>query len=424
MRCPRLDELPPLPPDKMGWPWTEESSQLPDAMPDGSSWPRVSIVTPSYNQAQFIEETIRSVLLQGYPDLEYIIIDGGSMDDSVEIIRKYEPWLAYWVSEKDRGQSHAINKGWKRASGEVWAWLNSDDLYVKGMLADPVVALCVEDTAGIAYGRVELFEEGGQVIRTTEATSIDFETLILGGAICQPGTFLRASMVRDVGWLNENQHYCFDFDLFLRLLCQSSISPIQRIIARYRLWPGSKTVSQGPRFLSERIDSVERAVSSLPVHLVSQRARFQSWVLTQNAILDALNGDGKAVERLLADAHNLYPHLPKDEVLLRHTLEAFPQNIDHMEKGTRFLSALSDTLKIPLRSNLLAPRMAYIHFHTADQLLYSGSRRRALRNLLQAAVYEYDFVLSRGFWSRVLHAILPRLANIVLKRSRLSRAKQ
>ena len=105
-----LQDLPTPPEDKTGWPWTEQTEVFPDKMPDGSDWPRISIVTPSYNQGQFIEETIRSILLQGYPNLEYIIIDGGSNDNSVEIIKKYEHYLSYWISESDRGQSHAINK--------------------------------------------------------------------------------------------------------------------------------------------------------------------------------------------------------------------------------------------------------------------------------------------------------------------------
>ena len=129
MRCPILKELPSPPPGKTDWPWTEESIQLPDKMPDGSSWPKISIVTPSLNQGQFLEETIRSVLLQGYPDLEYIIIDGGSTDDTLKVIQRYESLLAYWISEKDEGMYNAINKGFSIATGEIMAWLNSDDKY-------------------------------------------------------------------------------------------------------------------------------------------------------------------------------------------------------------------------------------------------------------------------------------------------------
>ena len=125
-----IEALPPIDVTKQGWPWIEASDSLPDKMPNGSDWPRISIVTPSYNQGKFLEETIRSVFLQGYPNLEYIIIDGGSTDNSIEIIKKYEPWLTYWVSEKDRGQSHAINKGFEHATGEIYGWLNSDDYFL------------------------------------------------------------------------------------------------------------------------------------------------------------------------------------------------------------------------------------------------------------------------------------------------------
>jgi glycosyltransferase involved in cell wall biosynthesis len=134
MRCPTLAELPPPPPGKTGWPWTEECPQLPDTRPDGSPWPRITIVTPSYNQGEFIEETIRSVLLQGYPDLEYFIMDGGSTDESVDKIIQYQAWLSHWCTGKDSGQADAITKALERASGIWFHNVNSDDVLLPNAL--------------------------------------------------------------------------------------------------------------------------------------------------------------------------------------------------------------------------------------------------------------------------------------------------
>src|SRR5262249_39110767 len=128
MHCPSLHELPAPPPGRTGWPWTVASAALPPAMPDGAVWPRVSVGTPSFNQAHFVEATLRSILLQGYPNLEYFVMDGGSTDGSVEIIKKYSPWLTSWVSERDGGQSAAINRGLRLGSGLFTTWINSDDM--------------------------------------------------------------------------------------------------------------------------------------------------------------------------------------------------------------------------------------------------------------------------------------------------------
>ena len=134
MHCPRLNELPPPPTGQVGWPWTEETPPLPPTAPGGHPWPLISIVTPSFNQGAYLEEAIRSILLQGYPNLEHILIDGGSTDGSVAIIKKYERWFTHWVSERDRGQAHAINKGLARCTGEIFNWINSDDYLMAGAL--------------------------------------------------------------------------------------------------------------------------------------------------------------------------------------------------------------------------------------------------------------------------------------------------
>ena len=274
MRCPTLGELPPPPPGKTGWPWTEASPQLPDTMPDGSPWPRVSIVTPSYNQAQFLEETIRSVLLQGYRDLEYIIIDGGSSDGSVEIIRKYEPWLAYWVSEPDRGQAHAINKGWERCTGEVLAWLNSDDTYVPGAVSLAAAALAAHPEAGMVYGQCNMVGENGRILGCKKAGPLNVRRLLVACYLGQPAVLLRRPCLESIGWVNESLHYAMDWELWIRVarVFMGVYLPVP--LANARQWPEAKTQRAADAVLAERDAVIEGVFTdpSLPAALHSARA--------------------------------------------------------------------------------------------------------------------------------------------------------
>jgi glycosyltransferase involved in cell wall biosynthesis len=193
----------------------KESPQLPDTAFNGSAWPKISIVTPSYNQGQFIEETIRSVLLQGYPNLEYVIIDGGSTDNTVEIIKKYEPWLAYWESVPDRGQSHAINKGFAHATGEIFGWLNSDDLYTLGSLRK-VAASFIESKCDVLSGNTIYLEARGRGGKKTPSMSSVSEMLrTYLSAAPQPSTFWTSKGWDQYGPLDEDLHYRMDYALFL-----------------------------------------------------------------------------------------------------------------------------------------------------------------------------------------------------------------
>jgi glycosyltransferase involved in cell wall biosynthesis len=251
MHCPTLTELPPPPAGKIGWPWTEETPQLTDIIPDPStgsdqvvSWPRISIVTPSYNQGQFIEETIRSVLLQSYPNLEYIIIDGGSKDDSLNIISKYENWLAYWEAESDRGQSHAINKGFARCNGNIIAWLNSDDIYLKGTLKKIVRVFQHHRDIHLVYGNALFVDENSVELRPYKG----HQTSLLGKLeywkgwhIPQPTVFFKRDLYLQIGELDESLHYALDYEFFLRAAFQHRFRYVPDKLASYRRHGASKT---------------------------------------------------------------------------------------------------------------------------------------------------------------------------------------
>jgi len=242
--------FPPPPLGKNGWPWTEESEPLPPTMPDGSPWPKISIVTPSFNQAQYLEETIRSVLLQGYPNLEYIIIDGGSTDGSVEIIKKYEPWLTYWVSEPDRGQSHAINKGFEKSTGEIMAWINSDDYYLPG--AFYTIAIAFANNTDWIAGACLWIDSEEHLIYTSKKPKVSAEEWLVDDLYSQPGVFWRRNLWNKSNHINEKLQYSFDYELWLQFATfQMEAFWIDKPIAIFRLHSLSKTSNSRINFFQE-----------------------------------------------------------------------------------------------------------------------------------------------------------------------------
>lgn len=236
--------VPPAPEGRSGWPWTAGQASLrgPATATEPSAWPRLTIVTPSFNQGAFLEETMRSVLLQGYPNLEYMVVDGGSTDASVALIRKYADHLSWWVSEADRGQSHAINKGLARATGDVVAYLNSDDLYEPGTLH--AMGRAFARGAEWVAGKVVCFEDGGAAWPFPEIPGRGVAHWLLGCPVSQPAVFWSRDVHHRAGPFREDLHYAMDYEFWLRLRLELRLEPtyLDGVFARYRMHGDSKSV--------------------------------------------------------------------------------------------------------------------------------------------------------------------------------------
>jgi hypothetical protein len=278
-----------------------------------NEFPLVTVVTPSLNQGKFIEATIQSVLSQDYPNLEYIVMDGGSTDETLEILCSYGRRLR-WVSEPDGGQSQAINTGWRMAEGEILTWLNADDLFSPGAVRRAVLALQAAggDVAGV-YGDCVYIDEQGQPLGKYPSQSFDYGRLVqlAEDFIPQPGAFLRRNWLERVGLLDESLHYVMDYDLWLRLGMFARLEYLPEVSAFARLHSGAKTLTGSPRFGEELAFVFLRLVNhpDFPAHLLQQKDSILANAFTHAASLCFWGGETRRARHYLARAWSATPFL-------------------------------------------------------------------------------------------------------------------
>jgi glycosyltransferase involved in cell wall biosynthesis len=269
------ERFPPPPPCKTGWPWTEAMNPLPLTVLDGKPWPKISIVTPSYNLGEYLEETIRSVLLQNYPNLEYIIIDGGSTDGSVEIIKKYEEYIHYWVSEADSGPAEAIQKGFIHADGEWLGWLNSDDYLLPHALESLAeISLASPSAKWITGCRLIVNPRGATIQHSGRWYENGLNHLVRDAqGLAQEATFFKQELYNQVGGINVKCNSIFDRELFLRMF--EKIPPVftTAVFGVFRLRPGQLSFNETARSADYKIlDGIyeRRPLSIKILHRISK----------------------------------------------------------------------------------------------------------------------------------------------------------
>lgn len=370
----------------------------------------VSIVTPSFNQAPFLRETIESVLHQEGAPIEYIVIDGGSSDASVEIIRAFQEQLAYWVSEGDKGQADAINKGWQKSTGDILCYLNSDDTFAEGTLCAVVEFFESHPDIDAVYGDRAVIDEHSRVTEIVPSPPFSRETQI---AICLPQecVFFRRRVLETVSMLNPDLHYLMDYDLWLRMLHAGfEFQHLPRVLANYRIHSGAKSISQRVKFWREYIYVVEnyldsdKRVSAQLAAATRSQVQFQAglefacggareegaeWVIQSfsYSILPFAN-----ISQLATRAANIITN-----ALLRGQSRTPPQElfdwldaqIPNIPARAEIVSALQKARKPALGEYFLAKAFDdYAH----------GKYKAVARNVLTSAQYNPAALKNRGAW--------------------------
>ncbi len=270
----------------------------------------VSIITPSFNQAAYLEQTILSVLEQDYSHIEYIVVDGASTDNSVEIIKKYESKLAYWVSEKDNGQADAINKGFARATGEIIAWMNSDDYYLAGTISAAVKIFEEHPEVLLVYGNMLAVDEHGKTFNTLNYKQLTLEDLLCFQIIGQPAVFMRRSALQITSGLDPAFHFLLDHHLWIRLAQQGKILHVPQTWAAARYHAEAKNRAKAADFGREAfriLDAVAQDENLAPILAkVNRRARASAHRVDARYLLDG----GKPAQAISAWMRALFIHPP------------------------------------------------------------------------------------------------------------------
>ena len=290
--------------------------------------PIISIVTPSYNQGSYLEETILSVLEQGYPALEFFIFDGGSTDGSLDIIQKHQDQLTFWESKPDRGQSHAINKGFRMASGEIVAWLNSDDLLAPGALKVVAQAWQQNPGVGLITGQTEIIDQAGKPTGNIFGSEPNVINSLLSSEnpVSQPSTFFSTSALKEVGFLDETLHMSMDWDLWLRIGARYPTLFIPKMLSKSRNWEMTKTRTQLVRSGPEHIRIVKNFIKQNPDFLtpMQKRQALGSGYLRKGR-LDYEAGKWLffRLDLLIAIYYGIKPTQRKDLKLFKHAFPVF-----------------------------------------------------------------------------------------------------
>jgi glycosyltransferase involved in cell wall biosynthesis len=213
--------------------------------------PLVSIITPSFNQGKYIKETIESVLNQDYPSVEFIVVDGRSTDNTIDILKQYGTKIT-WLSEQDRGQAEAINKGIRLAKGEIVAWLNSDDTFLPGAIKKVIDCFLKQPKVKMVYGKSYFIDAAGKIVGRYPTEPFDYQRLPASNFICQPSAFFKRHAFFDVGGLNSELHYSLDYDLWIRIAKNFIVKYADQFLSNYRLHKTSKTVAHDHALLSHK----------------------------------------------------------------------------------------------------------------------------------------------------------------------------